>query len=86
MRFVLLFAEALCLMQIVQKMLGDKEAQQACKTYITERASRGLRSLGVARSFDKVCCIPGLQTQHQFSLIRGCMSVACLWSSVESFE
>lgn len=38
--------------QIIADMLSDEDAQKACHDYIAERASRGLRSLGVARSDD----------------------------------
>nr|AQM50087.1 P-type ATPase HA2 [Dunaliella maritima] len=38
--------------QIIGDMLADPAARQACADYIAERASRGLRSLGVARSDD----------------------------------
>ncbi|KAK9819692.1 hypothetical protein WJX72_001191 [[Myrmecia] bisecta] len=38
--------------QVIADMLDDKAASQACMQYIDERASRGLRSLGVARSVD----------------------------------
>jgi H+-transporting ATPase len=39
--------------QIIGDMLGDKMARSAVDRYITERASRGLRSLGVAKSGDE---------------------------------
>jgi hypothetical protein len=39
--------------QIIGDMLSDPAAQQACTDYINERASRGLRALGVARSDDE---------------------------------
>lgn len=38
--------------QIIRDLLHDAEARIACDDYIAERASRGLRSLGVARSDD----------------------------------
>lgn len=38
--------------QIIRDMLDDEQAKQACDSYIAERASRGLRSLGVAQSTD----------------------------------
>ena len=38
--------------QIVRDMLSSKEEIKLCSDYITERATRGLRSIGVARSFD----------------------------------
>lgn len=40
------------LVQIIRDMLNDTSAKQACDDYISERASRGLRSLGVANSSD----------------------------------
>ena len=39
-------------MQIVRDMLSSKEEIRLCNDYITERATRGLRSIGVARSWD----------------------------------
>ena len=36
--------------QIICDMLDDDAAKAACEEYINERASRGLRSLGVAKS------------------------------------
>ena len=38
--------------QIVRDMLGSKEEIKLCNDYIHERATRGLRSIGVARSFN----------------------------------
>lgn len=38
--------------QIIADMLVDPKAQEACHNYINERASRGLRALGVAKSDD----------------------------------
>ncbi|KAK9817909.1 hypothetical protein WJX72_004165 [[Myrmecia] bisecta] len=37
---------------IIADMLADKAAARACESYIEQRASRGLRSLGVAKSLD----------------------------------
>lgn len=37
-------------MQIVRDMLSDNAAKKQCDEYINERATRGLRSLGVAKS------------------------------------
>lgn len=38
--------------QVIRDLLSDREAQEACNNYIAERASKGLRSLGVAISHD----------------------------------
>ena len=38
--------------QIVRDLLNNAEAKAACDDYIAERASRGLRALGVAVSHD----------------------------------
>ncbi|KAK9806555.1 hypothetical protein WJX73_000387 [Symbiochloris irregularis] len=38
--------------QIVRDLLGDEESMKVCDDYINERATRGLRSLGVAKSQD----------------------------------
>ena len=40
------------LLQIISEMLADQGEQQTVEMYIAERASRGLRSLGVAQSAD----------------------------------
>ena len=39
-------------LQVIRDLLSDSEAQEACNNYIAERASKGLRSLGVAISND----------------------------------
>lgn len=39
-------------LQIVRDLLSNAEAKAACDGYIAERASKGLRSLGVAVSYD----------------------------------
>lgn len=44
--------KAYSLAQIIGAMLADKDEQLLVETYIAERASRGLRSLGVAQSSD----------------------------------
>lgn len=36
----------------MRDLLGNAEAKAACDKYIAERASKGLRSLGVAVSYD----------------------------------
>ncbi|KAL3158516.1 hypothetical protein ABBQ38_010745 [Trebouxia sp. C0009 RCD-2024] len=38
--------------QVIRDLLSDSKAQEACNNYIAERASKGLRSLGVAISHD----------------------------------
>lgn len=38
--------------QIIGDLLSDVTAQKRVTTYIAERASRGLRSLGIAKSAD----------------------------------
>ena len=43
---------ALAHVQVIRDLLSDEEAMGACNTYIAERASKGLRSLGVAVSRD----------------------------------
>lgn len=40
-------------MQIIGELLNDTAAASAVEQYIAERASRGLRALGVAQSHDK---------------------------------
>ena len=40
-------------LQVIRDLLSDNEAKEACNNYIDERASKGLRSLGVATSHDK---------------------------------
>lgn len=39
-------------LQVIRDLLSDNEAKEACNNYIAERASKGLRSLGVAISHD----------------------------------
>lgn len=39
-------------MQIVRDLLGEEASRKVCDDYINERATRGLRSLGVASSKD----------------------------------
>lgn len=39
-------------LQVVRDLLSDNQAKEACNNYIAERASKGLRSLGVAVSHD----------------------------------
>lgn len=42
----------LCCLQIIGDMLSDPIEKQHVSAYIADRASRGLRSLGIARSAD----------------------------------
>lgn len=49
---MIMFRPSACMPQIIGDMLADKMEQQTVETYISERASRGLRSLGVAQSAD----------------------------------
>ena len=48
----MLYSCACVCLQIVRDLLRDEEAKAACDQYIAERASKGLRSLGVAVSHD----------------------------------
>lgn len=47
-----LWMDSPIIVQIIGETLADEAERQTVETYIAERASRGLRSLGVAQSSD----------------------------------